>query len=661
MKKTLLFVISLLFTNILLYSQGSYAPAVGYDGTTAIKSDSSVITGWATGIEINRGYVNISDKSYAYNGSNLATYGVPSVALSTNSGIVSLGDSGRATLTFDRPIINGAGPDFAIFENGFFNGPPNAFLELGFTEVSSDGIHFVRFPAVTEVPTTTQIGSFAAMDASYLHNFAGKYTSGYGTPFDLDDVKDSANLDVSNIRFVRIVDAIGNVNTTYSVSRDSEGNIVNDPFPTAFNSSGFDLDGVAIINGGDPYNLSTFNELTLEADTFWNPGVSGSFQSGLLAFPYHASSYSWDGFTYSNKTDNTTGTYENQYSAVTGGGMDAGTTGGTNYVVSYVSSDWNTFTPIPDTLTFSDGLSHALSGFYVTNSTYAYYTMKNGSLYSKVFGGEDGRDPDWFKLFIWGEKADGSLTDSVAFYLADYRFEPDTLDYIVNDWRWVDLSSLGIVEKICFSLASSDAGAYGINTPTYFCMDNITVIPDAVGPTVAQPIADISVSENATASVIDISNTFADEDGNSSLITKAILSNTNESLVTASIDGNELTLTYATDAFGEAVVVVQGLSNAVAVTDTFTVTVSEVTALDDQTENVNMILYPNPSDGLFRISTAGDRAVSVVVLDLSGRTVYSNATYSPDATIDLTREPSGTYLVKITTESATAHYYYIKQ
>jgi hypothetical protein len=474
-KKSLLAFAGLVLIIPGVFPQGSYAPAAGKTGSTAIASDSPVFTGWATGGEVVRGYVNIADKSYQYLGTNRASFGVPSNALfaADKSGAVSLGDSGRATLTFGRPIINGNGPDFAVFENGI-PAPTNAFLELGFVEVSSDGTHFVRFPAVDEYSSSTQIGTFETMDASYLNNFAGKYVAGYGVPFDLDDVKDSAHLDVNNIRFVRIVDAIGNVDPQYPFTQDSKGNVVNDPFPTPFHTSGFDLDAVGIINGGNAYNLSDCSNLSLASGTYYNPGASGSFTSGNVTYPYRLSTYSWDGFAYSNTTDDTTGEYANQYSAITAGGVDST---GSNYIVSYVTSDWSTYKLIPDTITFADGLSHALSGFYATNSTYAYYTMKNGSMFSKVFGGADGTDADWFKLSVWGQKEDGTLTDSVEFYLADFRFTRDTLDYIVNDWRWVDLQSLGKVKKLMFSLGSSDASAWGINTPAYFCMDNLTVIP----------------------------------------------------------------------------------------------------------------------------------------------------------------------------------------
>lgn len=222
----------------------SFAPAAGQPGSTAIPKDSPLFTSWATHCEVERGWVNIEDQSLG-----LATHGLgadavgPSTGVSTNS--VSLGDGGTATLTFFEGIKNGDGPDFAVFENGVTDG----FLELGFVEVSSDGERFVRFPAISEIQTETQVGPFGVVDCRYIHNFAGKYRAGFGTPFDLEDLIDSTGIDLENITHVRIVDVVGSIDPQYA-TYDSQGTIVNNLHPTPFESSGFDLEAVGVINPG---------------------------------------------------------------------------------------------------------------------------------------------------------------------------------------------------------------------------------------------------------------------------------------------------------------------------------------------------------------------------------------------------------------------------
>jgi hypothetical protein len=112
-----------------------------------------------------------------------------------------------------------------------------------------------------------------------------------------------------------------------------------------------------------------------------------------------------------------------------------------------------------------------LTGFYVTNSTYAYLSMRDGDSYAKKFGGENGTDPDYFKLIISGTDIFGNLK-SVEFYLADFTFEDATEDYILKNWEWIDLSSLGVVTGVSFGFESSDMSFGYINTPTYFCIDD---------------------------------------------------------------------------------------------------------------------------------------------------------------------------------------------
>src|SRR5690554_8211928 len=100
----------------------SYAPAAGQPGSTAIAYDNPIFVGWASHIEVHRGYINITDTSAVYNGSNRATFGVPANAIERTSIIstetVSLGDSGIATVTYDSPIDHLTGPDSRAFEDG---------------------------------------------------------------------------------------------------------------------------------------------------------------------------------------------------------------------------------------------------------------------------------------------------------------------------------------------------------------------------------------------------------------------------------------------------------------------------------------------------------------------------------------------------------------
>lgn len=219
-----------------------FAPAAGLPGSTAIHADSAVFVAWATGVEVMRGPINITDPE-----GEKASFGDPSEALGQAQGnsvnVVSLGDGGMATLTFNVGIADGESWDFAVFENAL----NDSFLELAFVEVSSDGEFFVRFPAVSLTDPSTQVATFGEVDCTKIHNLAGKYRQGYGTPFDLAELDGITGLDIQNITHVRVIDVVGCILEDYA-SVDSEGNIINDPWPTPFNTGGFDLDGVGVIH-----------------------------------------------------------------------------------------------------------------------------------------------------------------------------------------------------------------------------------------------------------------------------------------------------------------------------------------------------------------------------------------------------------------------------
>jgi hypothetical protein len=224
--------------------QAQFPPPAGQPGSTAIFKDSSIIVGWATECKIVRGFINISDTTEVYNGENRSSYGSEGSALGkADDSPVSLGDGGYAIVSFDKPVTNGPGYDFAVFENGL----SDSFLELAFVEVSSDGINFFRFPSVSLTPTVKQVSTFGTTDATKIDNLAGKYRVQYGTPFDLDILAGTPGLNINRITHIKIIDVVGCIKPAYA-TYDSQGNIVNDPWPTPFNTGGFDLDAVGVMH-----------------------------------------------------------------------------------------------------------------------------------------------------------------------------------------------------------------------------------------------------------------------------------------------------------------------------------------------------------------------------------------------------------------------------
>jgi hypothetical protein len=214
-------------------------------------------------------------------------------------------------------------------------------------------------------------------------------------------------------------------------------------------------------------SVAGFDDLPLAPNSHFFPETTSTFTSGVATFNHSFTDFGGGcchvDWVYSNRTDTTTGDFTNQHSAITGGGAD----GSANYAIANFGAP---------TVVFDSAVS--VQGAYFTNTTFTGRTLLDGDTlfgFSKKFGGVSGNDADYLKLTIIGKDGSGATTGSVDFMLADYRFDDNTLDYVVTDWRWVDLTALGSVSSLQFALASSDSGEFGINTPAYFALDNLTV------------------------------------------------------------------------------------------------------------------------------------------------------------------------------------------
>lgn len=195
--------------------------------------------------------------------------------------------------------------------------------------------------------------------------------------------------------------------------------------------------------------------------------ANGGFDTDVAFWPNTYDFNFWlGGWGIATQTDTVTGDFSNLFSPKVG----TGNAGSRTYAVGQFTSQ---------IILKEDLQSEPLQGVYVTNTTFAYEVIENGNMFSKKFGGDTGDDPDYFLLTIFPWK-DGQIAtaDSVDFYLADYRFEDNSLDYIVDTWEYVDLSSMGVVDSLTLIVRSTDNDpVYGINTPAYYCIDDFNAGP----------------------------------------------------------------------------------------------------------------------------------------------------------------------------------------
>ncbi len=193
-----------------------------------------------------------------------------------------------------------------------------------------------------------------------------------------------------------------------------------------------DFESVKLLEGGYLNNKI----LTLDSVTFY--------------------SEEYGGCSFSKLTDKETPGPENQFSVYGDSGADK------SQQFAVVNAGFNE----PAHFKFGNGQTKTFRNVMVTNNTYAVLSMQNGDDYAKKF--EDG---DWFKVIFTGYNAAGEESGEVEFYLADFR---EGKTYICTTWTEVNLESLDRVNKVTVTFDSTDKGEWGVNTPKYVCLDNLT-------------------------------------------------------------------------------------------------------------------------------------------------------------------------------------------
>lgn len=233
----------------------------------------------------------------------------------------------------------------------------------------------------------------------------------------------------------------------------------------------------------DLQNTTTLASTPLAPNTHWSDTYTENvnLQSQNFIFS-HSSSWggsAWSGFSISNRTDNSDfgvagsdGWTANHWGAMAKGGVNGE---GSNFLVAY----WDAYgdaaaTKVTETssfVKFNTAETYLPQGMYVNNSPWAYHTIKSGDTYARQFV-----QGDYFKLIAKGFAADKvTLTGTTEFYLADYRSVNPTQWKLNTTWEWMDLTDLGEVSYIQFTMESSDSGDWGMNTPGIFCLDKLTV------------------------------------------------------------------------------------------------------------------------------------------------------------------------------------------
>lgn len=365
-----------------------------------------------------------------------------------------------------------------------------------------------------------------------------------------------------------------------------------------------------------------------------------TFQSGNALFYGNISWGYWGDFNCSNMTDTVLMV---PGSNITGGGVH----GSDKYGIAYVSIDFTNpenptaNIPVGAKLQGAAAGEHVL-GTYVTNSVYAYRYILDGDYYA---------DNHYFlKLIARGYLNGARTADSVSFTLADFTGANSLL---VNTWEWMDLTALGKVDSITFDLFSNDMGAFGLNTPAYFAIDDLTT-SDGVCP-VARNIAAVSLNESsvtlnwepgftgfATAYevAVDESATLAPA-GAATTVTNGVYSQND-------LSPNTLYYAHIRAACEDG-----GFSSW----DTASFRTLAVNGIETSGGIAGLRISPNPATDVLHL---GAQPLRAQVYSLEGRLLLQTAA---TRTLNVSRLPAGMYLLKVSTEDGrqTANLRFIKQ
>lgn len=235
--------------------------------------------------------------------------------------------------------------------------------------------------------------------------------------------------------------------------------------------------------------VATFEEEPLSSEEPYSQ--KAPFGSGSFAFSnsYNAEWNSWSGFALAASVDTTyTGNFQTQqYNNVVGGGQEQEGKS-KQYVVAYCPGDnpqWGSYNPVVTVMPGSDRKAQ-LEGVYLTNTAWVKSFATQGD---KNYGRPAFKEGSFFIVTITADNG-----KKVEVPLIDYRNKKRE---VVNDWKWVDLSSLGEVKTLKFSIQSSDSYA-----PSYFAMDNLHIKQDASTKPAKEQIAlEVVATTESTAQI----------------------------------------------------------------------------------------------------------------------------------------------------------------
>jgi hypothetical protein len=192
----------------------------------------------------------------------------------------------------------------------------------------------------------------------------------------------------------------------------------------------------------------SFDALLPQPGDFLND-TSISVEAATFINHYNPEWGSWAGYALSTVSNTTDNSWLNQYAAIA--------PRSNAYAVAYENSGWD---PPPE-IRFD--LPAAPKSVLLNNTTWTALAIRDGNSPARAFA-----DGDHFLLTLTAYDLDGAAIAATNHFLADFR---DGRSFIQTNWSQLDLSWLPpTVASLVGTLETTDVGAFGANTPTYFAL-----------------------------------------------------------------------------------------------------------------------------------------------------------------------------------------------
>lgn len=393
---------------------------------------------------------------------------------------------------------------------------------------------------------------------------------------------------------------------------------------------------LAVAVRGEQY-AATFDDNLLAEESYYNgfgkddsdwtsPGVDSKFASGSFIFDTnrHTSTW-WNGFGMSNQTSTVFADYGDQYHSAVGGGHKSA-----NYGVAY------SYTGASYAITVANAEDgDEVSGFYVTNTANNVNAYVNGDGMSTQSGGFV--QGDYFKMVINAEFADGS-TQTLDYYLADYRSENSADWYYLDTWQWVDLRSLGSVKKFTFGFEGTKTNQYGLTTPTYFCLDDFGGEREIVDASTV--VAGTMIPAN-----VDLSTVFSIEQDGSS-VAYAITDEADGEVADVTLVDGVLTVKGVKDKSSTDVIVSCTQKGKISFARVPIEIDQQKASVDNVDVDFGVSVYPNPATDRLNIRTSLE-GYTADIYTSGGRLVLRQSENDGNAVIPVSHLAQGVYFLNI--------------